>query len=89
MGVFYLHVCTDQSEAILAATVTASVGGNSESKVLKEGLLEKKGHNAGFFAWPKRFVRITKGELFYAKPDEKEVSLFLISSSQPVSTLSL
>ena len=82
----YFGACIDQTEAILAATVTASVGNTSETKdVLKEGLLEKKGHNAGFFAWPKRFVKVTKGELYYAKPDEKEVGTMVLFLSPSLS----
>ena len=82
----YFGACIDQTEAILAATVTASVGNSSETKdVLKEGLLEKKGHNAGFFAWPKRFVKVTKGELYYAKPDEKEVGTMVLFLSPSLS----
>ena len=66
-----LLVCTGKSDVLLAVSVTTS--SSAQPSVLKEGVLEKKGHSAAFLSWPKRFVRVTKGELYYAKPEDPEV----------------
>ena len=63
---------SEVSDADLAASMVAP--SKVDVNVLKEGYLEKKGHNAAFLSWPKRYVRVLKGELYYAKPDEREVS---------------
>ena len=66
-----VHWCAGKSDALLAVSVTAS--SSDQPSVLKEGVLEKKGHSAAFLSWPKRVVRVTKGELYYAKPEDPEV----------------
>ena len=73
-GPLQRHVClwhAGKSDVLLAVSVTTSSA--VQPSVLKEGVLEKKGHGAAFLSWPKRVVRITKGELYYAKPEDPEV----------------
>ena len=65
-----------KSDALLAVSVTTSSA--VQPSVLKEGVLEKKGHGAAFLSWPKRVVKITKGELYYAKPEDPETPLNII-----------
>ena len=36
-------------------------------EVIKEGIIEKKGHNAAALVWARRFVRVKAGELLYFK----------------------
>eukprot|EP00794_Sanderia_malayensis_P011194 gene11194-12368_t len=48
-----------------------SVQESYESGVIKEGILEKKGHNAAMLIWAKRFVRICAGEMMYFKVGEE------------------
>ena len=39
----------------------------TESDIIKEGVLEKKGHNAAALVWSKRYVRVRVGEVLYFK----------------------
>eukprot|EP00112_Aurelia_sp_Birch-Aquarium-sp1_P016065 Seg3607.1 transcript_id=Seg3607.1/GoldUCD/mRNA.D3Y31 product=Formin-H protein_id=Seg3607.1/GoldUCD/D3Y31 len=39
----------------------------TENDIIKEGILEKKGHNAAALVWSKRYVRIRVGEVLYFK----------------------
>ncbi|XP_074617282.1 uncharacterized protein LOC141876525 isoform X2 [Acropora palmata] len=48
-------------------------------KVIKEGQVEKKGHNAAFMMWPRRWLRIQSGELSYFKiGEEKQTALNIV-----------
>ena len=38
-----------------------------DGDIIKEGIIEKKGHNAASLVWAKRFVRVKAGELLYFK----------------------
>lgn len=51
----------DAEQAAHAQSVTVS------KPILKEGVLEKKGHNMKYFNWAPRVVRLRHGELAYYK----------------------
>jgi hypothetical protein len=47
-------------------------------RIVKEGILEKKGHSTAFFIWPKRFVRVMEGEMSYYRPEDRTNALNIL-----------
>ena len=53
--------------------------------MLREGVIEKKGHGLGAFNWGSRLLRIRTGELLYYKMEDKLNALNIVPLVRPYS----
>ena len=52
---------------------------SGQKPVIKEGILEKKGHSMAYFNWSARVVKVRQGELAYFKEDDLNNALNIIA----------